>query len=120
MKLSLVGMSGIGKTYWSKQLETHGFKTICCDDLIGKELEKELQKFHYQGTKGLSEWMGQPYDTRYTENSKKYLELERKVMDTALCYLQQAATDENIVIDTTGSVIYMDRQILSRLSKLTK
>ena len=40
MKISIVGMSGSGKTYWSKKLESEGFKRFCCDDLIEEKLEK--------------------------------------------------------------------------------
>jgi len=44
MTISLVGMSGTGKTYWSKQLESKGFKRFCCDDLIGEKLGTVLKK----------------------------------------------------------------------------
>ena len=36
--LSFIGMSNIGKTYWSKKLQGVGFKHIDCDDLIEKNV----------------------------------------------------------------------------------
>ncbi len=37
--LTLVGMSNVGKTFWSHQLAAEGgFTHICCDDLIEAEM----------------------------------------------------------------------------------
>jgi len=32
LRLALVGMSGAGKTFWTKKLAAEGWTAICCDD----------------------------------------------------------------------------------------
>lgn len=120
MKISLIGMSGSGKSYWSKKLEEKGFKRICCDDLIEKRLDSELKKLGYSGISDVSKWMGQPYDKRYKKNSQKYLRFEIEVMEEICNYLKRADNNENIVVDTTGSVIYIDNNILNSLKQYSK
>lgn len=119
MKISLIGMSGVGKTYWAKKLESYGFQRFSCDDWIEEELKKELQKFGYEGIEGLAKWMGQPYDKQYKQASKKYLELEKKVLHTILQKIEKTPIIENIVVDTTGSVVYLEPAILKELSSVT-
>lgn len=119
MKLSLIGMSGSGKSYWSKKLESIGFLRICCDDLIEQKLSKELVKLGYKGTQDVSRWMGQPYDNRYKQTSKKYLMFEKKIMESIIKILE-SEPKKDIVVDTTGSVIYTGEHILQSLRKLTR
>ena len=38
VQLSLIGMSGAGKSYWSKRMESLGFQVYSCDDLIAERL----------------------------------------------------------------------------------
>lgn len=118
MKLSLIGMSGSGKTYWSKKLEKAGYLRICCDDLIEERLSDELVKLGYKGIQDVARWMGQPYEERYKQSSKKYLNLETEIMKNVLETLK-TLRKENIVVDTTGSVIYAGQAILTALRKLT-
>lgn len=120
MKIALIGMSGSGKSYWAKKLESQGFKRFCCDDLIEKKLEKELRFLGYSGIKDVAKWMGQPFDKQYKKNSHRYLELENEVMQEVLDYLEKSKQNENIVIDSTGSVIYVRRSILKRMDEVSK
>ncbi|MBI2621541.1 MAG: hypothetical protein HYW63_02735 [Candidatus Levybacteria bacterium] len=120
MKISLVGMSGSGKTYWSKKLGSYGFRRYCCDDLIEEKLERELKHLGYSGIADVSKWMGQPFDRRYPATSKKYLQLEEKVMEEILSGIEKSTNNKNIVIDTTGSVIYIGEGALKKLTRLTK
>lgn len=120
MKISLIGMSGSGKSYWSKKLESKGFKRFCCDDLIEEELGRELTALGYSGIQDVAKWMGQPYERQYKKNSKRYLELESEVMQEILAYLEKATDNEDIIVDTTGSVIYMEEDILKRLAEESK
>ena len=57
MRLSLIGMSGSGKSHWSKKLTAYGFKAFHCDDLIEELLTEDLL-----GADGIplsvGEWMG--------------------------------------------------------------
>jgi len=120
MHISLIGMSGSGKSHWSSRLVAEGFRHFCCDDLIAERLSDELR-----GPGGtvmdLGAWMGFPYDTRYPERELKYLECEIQVLRSVLEWMSrhERAPDEKVVIDTTGSVIYAGEAILSTLRKET-
>lgn len=117
MKLSLIGMSGSGKSYWSKKLqEQKGFKRFCSDDLIEKKLSSELKKFGYSGLHDVAKWLGQPFNLQNEERSRKYLYFEKEAMREILKAIEHSNNyNENIVVDTTGSVIYTEKWILEKL-----
>ena len=120
MRLSLVGMSGSGKSYWSKKLSKSGFRRFCCDDMIAAKLELDLGKKHGSiGTVG--RWMGFPFEPQYKEREAKYLTCETDVMSKILDELGRAGDrpGKNIVVDTTGSVIYTSEAILAKLREST-
>lgn len=120
MHLSLIGMSGSGKSTWSKKLSDLGFRRFCCDDLITKKLTPELTR--PDGTiMELGEWMGFPYKSQYKKRESKYLAYEIQVLTEILDYLESGENlaEENIVLDTTGSVIYAGEEILRRLRRCT-
>lgn len=121
MKISFIGMSGAGKSYWSKKLEKIGFVRFCCDDLIEKKLKDELKPLGYSGINCVAKWMGQPYESQYPKTSKKYLTLETRAIQKVVDKIEHdLSSDKNIVIDTTGSVIYIDGKIMQNLCRLTK
>jgi len=120
MSFSFIGMAGTGKSLWSNRLEKEkGYQKYSCDELIEKELGPELTLLGYKGVNGLSHWMGQPYDECYTANSRRYLELEAKVLRNSLKEIENGK-NKNIVVDTTGSVIYLPPELLQKLKQLTK
>lgn len=123
MKISLIGMSNSGKTHWStklsQELEKIGFARFCCDDLIEQKLDKELKKQGFSGIADVARWMGQPYEKKYKENSQKYLKLEKEAMEEILKNLKNMAKEQNAVVDTTGSVIYLGDKFMERLRKAT-
>jgi shikimate kinase len=118
MHLSLIGMSGSGKSHWSKKLQKEGFERFCCDDLISVKLEPQLRlpdgRFQDLGV-----WMGRPYEPGYPEREREYLSFEIEVLEEILSYLQSGTAADNVVVDTTGSVIYAGEGILRRLRDLT-
>jgi len=120
MHLSLIGMSGAGKSNWSMKLAENGFRRYCCDDLIKIKLDPELT-----GSDGttmeLGEWMGFPYESKYKERESKYLSYEIEVLTEILGIFESCGkqVEENIVIDTTGSVIYTGKESLKRLRRWT-
>jgi len=105
--ISLIGMSGIGKTTRAKRLKKFGFKHICCDDLIAKGLG-------FKKTLNVAKWMGQPYSKNYAQREKKYLQQEEMVTKKSLQNVNQ-----NTILDTTGSVIYLSQKTKSLLKKST-
>lgn len=120
MHLSLTGMSGSGKSFWSERLVRRGFTRFCCDDLIAARLAPRLSG-KGDSIAQLGEWMGFPFQPGYEEREAEYLSLERETMAEALRMLKAdpGSGTENIVIDTTGSVIYTGPEILAELRRLT-
>ena len=120
MRISLIGMSGSGKSLWSGKLSDHGFKRFCCDEMIASRLSRELRR-QDGTTMDLGEWMGFPYEKNYTSRESQYLACERQVVAEIIEHLEGngADSDDNIVVDTTGSVIYAGDDIVSNLRRLT-
>lgn len=120
MRLSLIGMAGSGKSYWSMKLFEHGFRRFCCDDLIAAKLDPELTR-PGGTTMELGQWMGFPYEPHYRERESKYLACEIEVLTEILDYLESRNSnpEEQIVVDTTGSVIYTGERTLRKLRRYT-
>lgn len=120
MRISLIGMSGSGKSYWAMKLAKHGFRRFCCDELIAARLAPELRKPD-GNIMSLGEWMGFPYESHYEEREANYLACEIEVLRRILEYLErpESIPDEDLVIDTTGSVIYAGDDILVGLRRHT-
>ena len=120
LKLALIGMSGAGKSYWSKKMEEKGYRWYNCDEMIAERLGSELPRIG-NSTLNLAKWMGQPFSEGYIEAEKLYLELEEAVVEH-ICDELEHATEKNVpvVVDTTGSLIYLQKKLLSRLRALTK
>lgn len=112
--LSFVGMSNIGKTYWSKKLHNINFRHFSCDDLIEAKLGPILNELGYTGIEDVSRWMGQPYDQRFETNQQKYLSLEQEVMEDIFTQAMNGKK-QNTIIDTTGSVVHTNRNICDKL-----
>lgn len=108
MILSLVGMSNVGKTHWSKKLEALGFARFGCDDGIERVL----------GVDDLAAWMGFPDAPTYRDREREYLAAETRVIRFVLSRLDAIGGD--VVIDTTGSVVYLGDALLAELRARTK
>ncbi len=116
LALALVGMSNVGKSLWAGRLAESGFAVYGCDDEIERRLAPELQAAGYTG--GLADvarWMGQPYDPQFAATQARYLTLEGESLARAL----EQTTNGNRVIDTTGSVIHLDTELLKTLREQT-
>ena len=118
IKLSLIGMSGAGKSHWAQKLAAAGFGVISVDDRIERKLASELAAGGHRGIGGVAAWMGWPDQPAYREREKKYLECEVKSMGEALDEIQ-ASGEEGTVLDTTGSVVYTGEEICHRMQSLT-
>ena len=106
----LIGMSGVGKSYHSRKLAKAGYKVFSIDDMIAKALgEGDVHD--------VASFLGQPFEEKYKEGSKKYLELEEKFTQEAILYAKNHK-DAKIVIDTTGSVIYISSKVLDELQNI--
>ena len=113
--ISLIGMSNIGKTFWSKKLTKLGFKHINCDDIIEEKLGPKLKERGYQGIEDVAKWLGQPHEKQFKENEAQYLKLEKDTMNEIFQNITEE--NQNVVIDTTGSIVHTGSNILEDLKK---
>jgi shikimate kinase len=109
-------MSGSGKSHWTKNLAALGCPTVCCDDQIEARLAPLLQAGGYSGINGVAAWMGWPDSLTYAEREAQYLAEEIASLDEVLSTLEKDAKRQ-LVLDTTGSVIYAGKHILHRLRR---
>jgi shikimate kinase len=114
LRLALIGMSGSGKTLWTNRLAEAALPKISCDERIEKRLRRDLEAGGLRGIGGVAAWMGWPDHPAYPEREAKYLEAEIGVMNEVLDTLERDASRE-LVLDTTGSVIYTGDAIRERL-----
>lgn len=104
LRLALIGMSNIGKSYSGMRLATdYDFTLIEVDRLIWDALgETDMTAF--------AAWQGQPYSDGYAERERQSIALETDATRQSLT--MQA---RNPLLDTTGSVIYTDKDVLRSL-----
>lgn len=104
LKLALIGMSNIGKSYSGMRLATqYDFTLIEVDRLIWDALgETDMDAF--------AAWQGQPYSERYADRERQSMAMESEA--TRKSMMAQA---RNPLLDTTGSVIYADAAVLDSI-----
>jgi hypothetical protein len=116
LRLALIGMSGAGKSYWTTRIAAAGYPAISCDTEIENRLKTALEAGGYSGIKGVAAWMGWPHLPTYAEREAAYLSEEIAVLDEVLTGLEKNP-ERDLVVDTTGSVIYAGNHLLHRLRK---
>ena len=120
MQLTLIGMSGVGKSHWSKKMESLGYRRYSCDELIAERLGTVLGN-KGKATLNLAKWMGEPYTKGYQETEALYLELESAVIGHICDEMEHGIQkDRLVVVDTTGSLVYLEEVLIKRLRKLTR
>jgi len=116
LRVALIGMSGTGKTFWSKRLAQPGRPAYCCDDRIEQRLRDRLRTGGYAGISGVASWMGWPDSPTYAQREAEYLAEEIATLDEVLTDLERNRSRE-LILDTTGSVIYTGNNLLLRLRR---
>ena len=116
LRVALIGMSGTGKTFWSKRLAQTGRPAFCCDDRIEQRLRDRLRTGGYAGISGVASWMGWPDSPTYAQREAEYLAEEIATLDEVLTELKRNPARE-LILDTTGSVIYTGNNLLLRLRR---
>ncbi len=117
LRISIIGMSNVGKTRRAKSMVADpvlNFLFLNSDDLIEAKLQPFLEGKGFKGVDGVAAWMGQPYEARYPETQRLFLKFEESAMAEI-----DFSIDKNIVVDTTGSVIYLPETVLDELKKKT-
>ena len=106
LRIALVGMSNIGKSYTASRLAAVlNFDLIEVDKLIREMLgHDDMEAF--------AAWQGQPYSDGYDARESESKTLESKATQKAL-----DNTAGNAVLDTTGSVIYTDTLVQQNLAR---
>jgi hypothetical protein len=117
LRLALIGMSGAGKTFWTRRIAESGVPAISCDDVIEQRLAPRLARGGFSGINGVAAWMGWPDSPTYAEREAQYLSEEIATLDEILSELEKDSS-KSLVLDTTGSVIYTGNHLLHRMRKL--
>jgi len=106
LKIAFIGMSNIGKSYTAMRLATkYDFNLVEVDKLIWENLGHDSMD-------AFAAWQGHPYTGGYGEREAHSISLETRATRKAL-----TTQKRNPVIDTTGSVIYTDKDVLQSLTK---
>lgn len=115
MRLCLVGMSGIGKSFWAKRLvDARAFERHDCDGEIGAHLAELVTPAPgEEPVHALGRWMGMPWTAGYAAREARYLALEEQV--TAAALERVVTTQGPHVLDATGSVVYLPSGLLARV-----
>jgi len=116
LRLALIGMSGAGKSYWTARIAAAGYPALSCDTQIESRLKPALETGGYSGINGVAAWMGWPHLPTYADREAAYLSEEIAVLDEVLTGLEKNP-ERDLVLDTTGSVIYVGNHLLRRLRK---
>jgi len=112
VRLCLIGMSGVGKSFWAKRLAERGWARHDCDGANGARLGSLVTPAPgEEPVHALGRWMGMPWTDGYAEREARYLALEEEVTREAL----DAASAGDHVIDATGSVIYLSDSLRARI-----
>lgn len=109
-KICLLGMSGVGKTYWSIQLEQLNYHRISCDELISDRIVKNLSD-EKDFTLALGDWLGYPWNADFIDKEKIYLDYEQQFMKE----LSEQELPMPVILDSTGSIIYCPDSILQKI-----
>ena len=68
----------------------------------------------------MAEWMGHPYEPQYIQAEQNYLEFEVEMMESICSFLREDGyQDKNVVVDTTGSLIYTGETLIGCLREIT-
>lgn len=117
--LTLVGFSGSGKSHLARRLAAErGYRHLDCDLRIEEKLASSLPR-DGSGTRRLANWLGQPYDLGFPGRQQRYFFAEQEVLSEMLDDLANAPSEAPTVIDTTGSVIYVEGPLLERLRDIS-
>ena len=120
MHLSFIGMSGVGKSYWAKQLAQAGWLHLDCDAMIAERLGKLIEPEQGEdAVHAVGRWMGMPWSEGFDKREARYLALESDATQDAIARLHEHP-GRSAVIDTTGSVIYTGDALLEKLKLATR
>lgn len=102
LNLIILGMSGAGKTHWSKLLsQRYKYRHMEFDELIGESAEFANFIRDIPGKNAAEKtanYFGMPWSEGFQEKEAAYLDIEKKIMSKA--------RSTGSILDLTGSCIY--------------
>lgn len=104
LTITVVGMSNVGKSYWSRCLEAIGWQRIWADGRLHQML-RHAGILHDATDEGLAAWLGMPYREEFQDRQQRLLALESGLFWTIARELE-AGGHGNTVMDPGGSFIY--------------
>ena len=106
LKIAFVGMSNIGKSFTARRkAEAFGFNLIEVDKLIWERLGHDsMEEF--------ADWQGHPYEEGYQEREELSVQMETAATDKAI-----SLAEGKTILDTTGSVIYVDPALRRKIKE---
>jgi shikimate kinase len=116
LRIAFVGMSNIGKSRLAKDLERKGGWTrFDIDKQIGQTMD-------LGDLRNMAAYLGFPTSATYAEREEEFLRKEEAETMRALEWLDtvSASTEyapTNIVLDTTGSVVYLSKKVIGEIKK---
>ena len=126
--VTLMGMSGVGKTHWAWEFEKAGWHHYNCDYLIGVLLKDELEKagcgqVSLSNLDPLSDFIGQVGKGKlgleeFKRRQTLYIEAEARVLRELRGVI--AASGQRVVNDATGSLCEIeDAGVIEQLAEDT-
>ena len=117
MQLGFIGMSGVGKTYWSRRLAGAGFRRLDCDALLATRM-RAAGRTTLWNLEDLGAWLGMPYEAGYPEREAQYIRYEVEILEGILAErAHTAGPADNLVVDMSGSAIYAGAALFARLRR---
>jgi shikimate kinase len=118
MKITLIGMASVGKSYWSAQLEAAGFLHLDLDELIRERLMTHLNRPATE-TRFMNDWLNFPDSAGFAEREQLFLDTEATVFEYVLSVLEKVDEQTPVVVNTGGSLVYAPPAYWQRLKALT-
>ena len=126
--ITLMGMSGVGKTYFSEKLEEWGWARYSCDVEIGKDLLGLTHEMKASDISALHEFLGMPGDEAkgglQIQEFKRRQNLYKNAEIVSLMELRgriEAASEKDFVNDSTGSLVEITNpDVIDFVGTLTK
>lgn len=118
MKITLIGMASVGKSYWSAQFEAAGFQHIDLDDLVRQRLEAHLHR-PLTTTAEMNEWLSFPDSPDFAVREQLFVDLEAQVFEQTLVELEKTIPQMPVIVNTGGSLVYAPEKYWQQLKRLT-
>jgi shikimate kinase len=101
--ITFIGMSTVGKSYWSVKLQDIGFTVI---DVDMRASEFLIGQTNSQDTMhdDLAKWLGLPHEPQFDTHEKLWLQAEEKALIQIIQELQE--NQNKLIIDAGGSLVY--------------